>query len=147
MPIFDTENDFAEFAEFIESINQIKIDQESQNINNIHECPICLEAINDPTKIVTTCCNHIYCQPCYDRISVCSLCRTNLNKPIQHRHNQIQNDQMQFNDEFNEEFNEEFNDEFNFANDNNNDNGLRMYATNYNVLRIMAGLGGLAYSN
>ena len=137
MPIFDTENDFAEFAELIERINQIKIDQESQNINNIHECPICLEAINDPTKIVTTCCNHIYCQPCYDRISVCALCRTNLNKPIQHRHNQIQNDQIQFNPY-----------QFNVPNDgDNNDNGLRMYATNYNILRIMSGLGGLAYSS
>jgi hypothetical protein len=25
--------------------------------------------------------------------------------------------------------------------------GVRVYATNYNILRIMSGMGGLAYSN
>ena len=29
----------------------------------------------------------------------------------------------------------------------NNDVNVRVYATNYNVLRIMSGMGGLAYSN
>jgi hypothetical protein len=28
-----------------------------------------------------------------------------------------------------------------------NDNTFRIYAVNYNVLRIMSGMGGLAYSN
>jgi hypothetical protein len=28
-----------------------------------------------------------------------------------------------------------------------NDNGINLYAVNYNVLRIMSGMGGLAYSN
>ena len=135
MSIFDTENDFTEFAEFVEKVNQIKINQETNN--DVPECPICLEAINNPEKIVKTCCNHMYCQPCYDRISVCALCRSNLNKPIQHRHNQIQNDQIRFGP-----------DRFNFTNNNNNNNDdLRIYATNYNVLRIMSGMGGLAYSS
>ena len=32
-------------------------------------------------------------------------------------------------------------------NDNNDDKDVRVYAINYNVLRIMSGMGGLAYSN
>ena len=30
---------------------------------------------------------------------------------------------------------------------NNNPGKVRVYPTNYNVLRIMSGMGGLAYSN
>ena len=33
------------------------------------------------------------------------------------------------------------------AHDNGAANELQVYATNYNVLRIMSGMGGLAYSN
>ena len=33
------------------------------------------------------------------------------------------------------------------AHANDNANELQVYATNYNVLRIMSGMGGLAYSN
>ena len=33
------------------------------------------------------------------------------------------------------------------ANNNASNSKVRIYATNYNVLRIMSGMGGLAYSN
>ena len=35
----------------------------------------------------------------------------------------------------------------NMYNSNNNTTELKIYATNYNILRIMSGMGGLAYSN
>ena len=33
------------------------------------------------------------------------------------------------------------------ATTNNNDRSLAVYAVNYNILRIMSGMGGLAYTN
>ena len=41
----------------------------------------------------------------------------------------------------------EFNIQRNDSATNNNNMELTIYAVNYNVLRIMSGMGGLAYSN
>ena len=49
-----------------------------ENID-IFECPICYEKYSLDKKI-TTDCNHIFCQSCYDKIDICAMCRTNLNK-------------------------------------------------------------------
>ena len=40
---------------------------------------------------------------------------------------------------------DKFTEQFEVTEDNNKD--VRVYAINYNVLRIMSGMGGLAYSN
>lgn len=50
-------------------------------INNIDifECPICYEKYSIEHKI-TTKCNHIFCQSCYDKINICAMCRTDLAK-------------------------------------------------------------------
>ena len=42
------------------------------------ECPICYEVTKTPVKSV---CNHCYCEGCYSKIRICSLCRTDLMKP------------------------------------------------------------------
>lgn len=134
MSLFNTENDF---NDFLEEISQIKIEDHP-------ECPVCLENITDPTKIVKTCCNHVYCQSCYDKINVCALCRRNLNKQhnrhIHQNNNQI--NQINQNNQINNEIN--INQDFDFDIQNQ---GMRIYATNYNVLRIMSGMGGIAYSS
>jgi hypothetical protein len=80
-------------------------------------CPICLE--NPVNK--TTACSHHFCEECIDswmrEHSTCPLCRANINNGT--------NDETQVDLE----------------------NRIRIYGMNYNFLRIMSGMGGLAYSN
>ena len=42
------------------------------------ECPICYELMSKPIKSV---CNHCYCECCYSKINICSICRADLKKP------------------------------------------------------------------
>ena len=122
----NSDDDFAEFARSLE--------EKEQEI----DCPICLESFNSNNpNLVKSCCGHYYCQPCYDRINVCALCRKNLNKHNQHMHNQHgynQNNQINQNN-------------IQIPQLNGENDGIRTYATNYNVLRIMSGLSALSYSN
>ena len=116
-------NSDEDFVEFVRSIDEIK-----EQI----DCPICLESFDQNNPIlVKSCCGHYYCQPCYDRINICAMCRKNLNK-----HNNVIHHNPNHNHNHNPEIIEE-----------NNDNNIRIYAQNYNSLRIMSGLGGLSYSN
>ena len=53
----------------------------SNSLEEIQECPICLETFNlASNNLIKTCCNHFYCKPCYDKIIECGLCRTYFNK-------------------------------------------------------------------
>ncbi len=42
------------------------------------ECPICYDVMSKPVKSI---CNHCYCESCYNRINICSICRSDLKKP------------------------------------------------------------------
>jgi hypothetical protein len=119
MSDIDLINSDEDFAEFVRSLDEIK-----KQI----DCPICLESFNQNHPIlVKSCCGHYYCQPCYDRINVCAMCRKNLNK-----HNKI----IQHNNIYpnNQNPNQEIIQE-----------NIHIHTINYNVLRIMAGFGGIAY--
>jgi hypothetical protein len=61
-----TENDWFDFV---------------QSLEESHECPICLESFNlKSNKLVKSCCNHHYCKLCYEKINICSICRSDLKK-------------------------------------------------------------------
>lgn len=46
------------------------------------ECPICLEVIQtEPNGVLKiTNCGHKYCEPCYDQIDKCAICRKKIYK-------------------------------------------------------------------
>lgn len=89
-------------------------------------CPICIENKAD----YYTECGHCYCIGCLSRIKKCAMCRKSLLRAqicvqIKQKAKFIQPSGGE---------------DFSRIDD------VRIYATNYNVLRIMAGMGGLAYS-
>lgn len=87
-------------------------------------CPICIE---NPAEYYTEC-GHCYCIGCLSRIKKCAMCRKSLIRTklcLEIKSNKKNRTDQLFID----------------------NERLRMFATNYNVLRIMAGMGGLAYSN
>ena len=89
-------------------------------------CPICIE---NPAEYYTEC-GHCYCIGCLSRIKKCAMCRKSLLRKkicfqIKQKVKLIQPSGV--------------------ADINSIDN-VRIYASHYNVLRIMAGMGGLAYS-
>lgn len=93
-------------------------------------CPICIE---NPAEYFTEC-GHKYCIECLCRIQKCALCRKQLIKAklcieIKNKNKNIQNYDFLGIRSFIRE---------------NNAESIRI---NMNVLRIMAGMGGLAMSN
>jgi hypothetical protein len=91
------------------------------------DCPICLENCKH-LVLVKTDCGHSFCQPCYDRITICALCRRDLNKNT--NPDGIHVDYVYLDSEERRRFMTDMN-----------------HLSAYNVLRIMAGMGGLTYSN
>ncbi len=117
---------------------------------HLDDCSICLEnIINEEHKNITTC-NHIFHSECMAKwMSLnhnCPLCRKNLDLNIY--------------DEIDVEENDDYDNPINYmrimnanntiSNSNNTplpDGSVRIFAVNYNVLRIMSGMGGLSYSS
>ena len=94
------------------------------------ECPICQD-FNRDTK--TTICNHTFCQSCLDKWLIsnhtCPMCRTQIQEPTRDEYTSNTSG-LTFNHPIREL--------------------VSVFAQNYNVLRVMngmGGLGGLAYSN
>lgn len=89
------------------------------------ECPICQETTQAPK---TTSCNHTFCTGCLDRwlISnyICPMCRTQIREPTRGASN---TSGLTFNHPIREL--------------------VSVFAQNYNTLRVMSGMGGLAYSS
>ena len=89
------------------------------------ECPICQELTSTPK---TTSCNHTFCTGCLDRWLIsnhtCPMCRTQIREPTRGTGN---TSGLTFNHPIREL--------------------VSVFAQNYNVLRAMSGMGGLAYSN
>ena len=130
---------------------------EESNINieeHLDDCSICLEnIIYEEHKKITTC-KHTFHKECMARwMSLnhnCPLCRKNLDLNIYD-----ENDEDEENDDVND-FGNDDNTIINNSNTNNNisynntslpDGSLHVFAVNYNVLRIMSGMGGLSYSS
>ena len=120
---------------------------------HLDDCSICLEnIINEEHKKITTC-NHTFHEECMVRwMSLnhsCPLCRKNLDLNIYGR-NDEEND-----GDSNDDYDEYDNPIINNSNTNNNisynntslPDSLQVFAVNYNVLRIMSGMGGLSYSS
>ena len=88
-------------------------------------CPICQD-FNRDTK--TTSCNHTFCTGCLDRWlssnHTCPMCRTQIREPT---HCTGNTSGLTFNHPIREL--------------------VSVFAQNYNVLRAMSGMGGLAYSS
>ena len=133
-------------------------------------CPICIE--NEATYFTE--CGHKYCVCCLSRIKKCAMCRKSLlrstlcveikrkTKPIQQTNN---SNRLSFRHPVREliwAVNPETDINtysFNLSSQNHQPSGtddgwsridtseIRTYTTNYNVLRIMSGMGGLSYSN
>lgn len=88
-------------------------------------CPICIE---NKAEYYTEC-NHGYCIGCLSHIKKCAMCRKSLIRTKlcieikSNKKNRITDTTQLFVD---------------------TDELLQMYARNYNVLRVMSGLGGLA---
>ena len=59
-------------------IDEIKSFRRIVSYKPYEECPICYETMSKPIKTI---CNHCYCEGCYNKINICSLCRSDLNKP------------------------------------------------------------------
>ena len=52
-----------------------------QYLEKDHECSICLEYFNlKSNKLTKSYCNHYYCKPCYNKISICSTCKSDIRK-------------------------------------------------------------------
>lgn len=95
------------------------------NDDLVELCPICIE---NPAEYYTEC-GHCYCIGCLSRINKCAMCRKSLLRAkicvqIKQKVKLIQPSGV--------------------ADINSID--VRIYSTNYNVLRLMAGMGGLTYS-
>ena len=100
-----------------------------------NECILCMNEINkyDLHKLN---CSHYFCKLCIniwlEEHNYCPLCSDEINKINKF-------------DEIDEIYETHLMN--NIDNISFNDNTLYSYAVNYNILRIMSGLGGLAYSN
>jgi hypothetical protein len=106
-------------------INQ-ELNTENNTVNHIEfECPICQD-FNRDTK--TTSCNHTFCTGCLDMWLIsnhtCPMCRTEIREPTRGTGN---TSGLTFNHPVREL--------------------VAVFAQNYNVLRAMSGMGGLAYSS
>ena len=118
-------------------------------------CPICI----DKEANVFTECNHGYCISCVCRINKCAMCRkplqrNKLSSEITNWHSKkaekiFENNRKLFeNLPYANDYQIEVEFIYNIQSEFGRDNTfLRNYAINYNVLRIMSGLGLLAYSN
>jgi hypothetical protein len=128
---------------------------------HLDDCSICLEnIINEEHKKITTC-NHIFHEECMARwMSLnhnCPLCRKNLDLDIYDEINVEENDDGDVNDDYDDydEYDNPINRHINNSNTNNNisynntslPDSLHVFAMNYNVLRIMSGMGGVSYSS
>ena len=77
----DLSNSYNGWSDFANSLKENANQNHSTSTTNIIDCPICLESFNQNSKnLVKSCCGHYYCQPCYDKINICALCRKNFNK-------------------------------------------------------------------
>jgi hypothetical protein len=136
----DFDKDFVEFARSLEEKEKEKEKEQE------FDCPICLELfdLNSP-NLVKSCCGHYYCQPCYDRINICALCRKNLNKHDQHIHDQHIHNQHIHNQHIHNQHIHDQHIHNQHIHDQHTHNQI-LY-TNYNVLRIMSRMGAIAYTN
>jgi hypothetical protein len=121
---------------------------------HLDDCSICLEnIINEEHKKITTC-NHIFHEECMAKWILqnnsCPLCRKNIDLNIYGR-----NDEENDGDSDSDGDDDYDNPIINNSNTNNNisynntllPDSLHVFAANYNVLRIMSGMGGLSYSS
>ena len=113
----------------------------------MEDCPICFE---NPADYFTEC-GHGYCITCLSLINKCAMCRKSLLRSMLC---------VEINCKVKRTNDTNIN-RYSFAIPNPEDyqpsgttpwsridnTEIRIYSTNYNVLRIMSGLGGLAYSN
>jgi hypothetical protein len=82
---FNLINDFVDESvnDTVNDMNNIDNDWSdfALSLEENHECPICLESFNlKSNNLVKSCCNHYYCKPCYNKINICSICRSDLKK-------------------------------------------------------------------
>lgn len=96
------------------------------------ECPICQELTSTPK---TTTCQHTFCASCLDKWlaenNTCPMCRNQIldTNNSTHTHNSTEVDRLGRVLTFNHPIRE------------------LVWAQNYNILRIMSGMGGLTYSS
>ena len=116
---------------------------------HLDDCSICLEKILNDDKHITSC-NHSFHEECMARWmslnNSCPLCRKHLDLHI------YDNDDEEYYDDEDYPINymRIMNANNTISNSNNTplpDGSLRIFAVNYNVLRIMSGMGGLSYSS
>ena len=108
-------------------------------------CPICIE--NE--ALYFTECGHKYCICCLSRINKCAMCRKALLRSTLcveiKRKTKITNNTNVYS--FAIQNPEDFQPSGTTPWSRIDTGELRTYTTNYNVLRIMSGMGGLSYSN
>jgi hypothetical protein len=119
---------------------------------HLDDCSICLEnIINEEHKTITSC-KHIFHAECMAKwMSLnhnCPLCRKNLDLDI---YDEIVNDEENDGDSNDDGDNPIINNSITNNNISYNytslPDSLHVFAANYNVLRIMSGMGGLSYSS
>jgi len=118
---------------------------------HIDDCSICLEnIINEEHKKITTC-NHIFHEECMAiwilQNNSCPLCRKNLDSNTYDEDNDEENDGDENNDGDNPIINNSITNNNISYNNTSLPDSLHVFAVNYNVLRIMSGMGGLSYSS
>jgi hypothetical protein len=119
---------------------------------HLDDCSICLEKIVNDDKHITSC-NHTFHEECMaiwmSLNNSCPLCRKNLDL---HIYDEIDDDEEidEYNDGYDDDGNPIYiNRSINNSNTNNNisynntslPDSLHVFAVNYNVLRIMSGMG------
>lgn len=132
------------------NLNNIVNNIVNSNIEHI-DCSICLEKIVNDDKYITSC-NHTFHEECIARWMLlnhnCPLCRKHFDYEVDGYNDESDGD-GNGNDDVND------NPIINNSNTNNNisynntslPDSLHVYAVNYNMLRIMSGMGGLSYSS
>ncbi len=135
-----------------EEVKEEEVKEEEVKVEDVEECPICME---NPVNCYTDC-KHGYCSLCLPKINKCALCRTPIRRYQQPQQQQnfnpysftlrpgdhqpsgsanfsrIDNAMLQLTLETSE---------------NTNSDSVRVYPINYNVLRVMSGMSGIAFSN
>ncbi|AYV76077.1 MAG: hypothetical protein Terrestrivirus4_125 [Terrestrivirus sp.] len=108
----------------------------------LHGCDICFE--EDIITVKTSCgCTTKYCSTCIKNMNnKCCVCKNKLAPETKNIHEITENDAIKYYDNLYPYITDDC-----LLSDKDKPIQIQIYAMNYNITRIMSGLGGLSYSS